>query len=117
MRPATKEERESVDRYIKSISHKTGIVCAAGNVDYEEDFEIDDIDFVAEHPKADMSKVNRIIVNGKVYLSVDKVLELIDELSDTKSLVKATPLGSYLHKTYARRMKEAVKKLKGGKQG
>ena len=39
----------------------------------------EEIDFVAEHPKADMSKVNTIIVNGKEYVSVDRVLEFIDE--------------------------------------
>ena len=47
------------------------------------------------------------------YVTVDKVLELIDELNDTKALVKATPPGSYLHKTYARRLKGAVKELAG----
>lgn len=47
---------------------------------------MDEIDFVAEHPKKDMSKVNRIIVNGKVYLAADKVLEIIDiETSDPSS--------------------------------
>ena len=45
---------------------------------------------------------------------LDKVLELIDELNDTKTLVKATLPGSYLHKTYARMLKRAVLTLKGG---
>lgn len=39
---------------------------------------IDEIYFTAEHRKADMSKVNRIIVNGKVYLAADELLENID---------------------------------------
>ena len=78
MRPATKEERESVDRYIKSISHKTGLVYAAGDIDYEKDFEIDEIDFIAEHPKADMSNVNKIRINGKVYLAVEDVMRIVE---------------------------------------
>ncbi len=40
---------------------------------------IDEIDFTAEHPKADMSKVDRAIINGKVYLAADRVLEIIDK--------------------------------------
>jgi hypothetical protein len=79
MRSATKEERESVDRYIKSIAHKTGIMYMTGDVDYKEDFGIDDIDFFGEHPKADTSNVNRIRINGKVYLAADSVLEIIDK--------------------------------------
>lgn len=51
--------------------------------------------------------------NGRVFVSVDKVLELIDELNDIKTLVKANPIGGYLHETYARRLKEAVKELTG----
>lgn len=38
----------------------------------------EEIDFNAEHPKADMSGVDRIIVNGKVYLAANKVSEIID---------------------------------------
>ena len=36
-----------------------------------------DFDFTAEHPKADMSKVDVIRVNGKEYLAADNVLEII----------------------------------------
>lgn len=39
--------------------------------------EVEEIDFIAEHQKADMSKVDRITINKKVYLSADKVLEII----------------------------------------
>lgn len=39
--------------------------------------KVEEIDFIAEHPKADMSKVNMIIVNGKEYVSIDRVLEII----------------------------------------
>lgn len=38
----------------------------------------EDFDFIAEHPKADMSKVDVIRVNDKEYLAADKVLEIID---------------------------------------
>lgn len=78
MRPATKEERESVDNYIKLIANKTGIVYTAGDVDYKEDINID---FFRERPKADMSNVNRVRINKKVYLSADKVLEILDEVA------------------------------------
>lgn len=40
----------------------------------------DDIGFIAKHPEADMSNVNRIIINGKVYLAADKILEIIHKL-------------------------------------
>lgn len=44
---------------------------------------MDDLGFVAEHPKADMSKVDVIRVNGKEYLAADKVLEIVEgEASD-----------------------------------
>ena len=39
---------------------------------------IDESDFIAEHPKADMSKVNMIRVNGKEYMSIDRVLKIIE---------------------------------------
>lgn len=41
--------------------------------------KVEEIDFIAEHPKADMSKVNTISVNGKEYVSIDRILEIIDE--------------------------------------
>lgn len=66
--------REKCDFYKK----RTGIMYTTGDVDYEEDFGIDDIDFFREHPKADMSNVDRIIINKKVYLSADRVFEIID---------------------------------------
>lgn len=56
-------------------------------------------------------------IGNRRFVSMDKVLETIDELNDTKALAKATPPGSYLHKTYARRLKGAVKALKGGESG
>lgn len=39
---------------------------------------MDDLGFVAEHPKKDMSDVNRIRVNGKLFVAIDRVLEIID---------------------------------------
>lgn len=45
-----------------------------------------DFDFIAEHPKADMSKVDVIRVNGKEYLAADKVLEIIGMIK------KGTPM-------------------------
>ena len=47
---------------------------------------VEEIDFVAEHPKADMSKVNTIIVNGKKYVSFDQTLEIIDKVSHKTSI-------------------------------
>lgn len=110
MRSATKEERESVDRYIKSISHKTGIEFAAGDDDYEEDF-----DFIAEHPKADMSKVNTIRVNGKEYVSIDYVLEIIDQL-ETKE-IRGTVDKEVGYQEAIDDFREAVKALVNDKTG
>lgn len=39
----------------------------------------EEICFIAEHPKADMSKVDVIRVNGKEYVSLERVIEIIDE--------------------------------------
>ena len=44
--------------------------------------KVEEIDFVAEHRKADMAKVNTIRVNGKKYVSIDRVLEIIDKLDN-----------------------------------
>lgn len=111
MRSATKEERESVDCYIKSISHKTGLMSVANGVDYKVDFKLDDLDFYVKHPKSDMSNVYKIRINGKVYLAADRVLEIID----TAQTYKMYPgqEDKYIDK---RVMREAVLALKGGEQ-
>lgn len=41
---------------------------------------MEDFDFTAEHPKADMSKVDVIRVNGKEYLAADKVMAIIEDV-------------------------------------
>ena len=114
MRPATKEERESVDRYIKSIAHRTGIVYMPDGVDYKEDFEIDDIDFFREHPKADMSKVDRIRINGKTYLAADKILEIISEAAEEFEQGYALDTSKYGFACAASLIREKVIALKGG---
>ena len=47
---------------------------------------------------------------------IDKVLEIVDELNNTKALVAKTPLGKYLHDTLANEIKTAVEELKGDEQ-
>ena len=47
----------------------------------------------------------------------DKVLEIIDELNDTKALASKTQLGKFLHDTLASEIKAAIMELKGGEQG
>lgn len=73
---------------------------------------IDEIDFVEEHKKADLSKINVVRVNGKVYLAADKVLEIID------GLVKKEIMGSIDNEIgYDEAIddfREAVEALKGG---
>lgn len=51
----------------------------ANGVDYKVGFELDDLDFYVKHPKADMSNVYKIRINGKVYLAADEVLEITDK--------------------------------------
>ena len=108
MRSVTKEERESVDRYITSILHKTGLMYVTDGVDYKVDFELNDLDFYVENPKADMSNVYKIRVNGKVYLAADRVLEIID----TAQTYKMYPgqEDTYIDK---RVLREAVEALRG----
>ena len=44
---------------------------------------IEEIDVVAPHRKADMSKVDTIRVNGKEFVAIDRVLEIVEgEASD-----------------------------------
>ena len=62
----------------------------------------DEIDFIAEHPKADMSEVNTIRVNGKVYLAADKIMESMTEAEN--------------HDQYFRYAYGEIEKLKGGEQ-
>lgn len=72
-----------------------------GDVDYKEDFTADDIDFCREHPKADMTN-NRIIINGKVYLAADKIMEIMTEAEN--------------HDQYFRYAYGEIEKLKEGEQ-
>lgn len=70
---------------------------------------IDEIDFVAEHPKADMSKVNKIIVNGKEYVAIDHVLEIIDEKVFTHEVI-------YFPLATTTFIRDAILALKKGEQ-
>ena len=46
-----------------------------------EEIDIEEIDIIAPHRKSDMSGIDRIIVNDKVFLAADKMLDIIiDEL-------------------------------------
>lgn len=48
---------------------------------------------------------------------LDRILEIIDELNDTKALADKTPLGHHIHKTLANEIKQAVLALReGGEQ-
>lgn len=61
----------SCDRDVCMTNDYNGISC--------DECECDtDFDFTADHPKMDMSNVNRIRVNDKVFLAADKVLDMID---------------------------------------
>lgn len=73
---------------------------------------IDEIDFIAEHREADMSNVNRIIINGKVYLAADKVLEIPDEVSHESSRGGVYWNSAQTVKVLRRR----IMALKGGEQ-
>ena len=44
------------------------------------------VDIFGERPKADMSKLNKIRVNGKEYVSIDLVLEIVDNTIRAASL-------------------------------
>lgn len=72
----------------------------------------DEIDFTTEHPKADMSGVDRIRVNGKVYLAADRVLEILDAEA-TK--IELGGYGKVHGKVYMEEVRAVVEALKGGK--
>lgn len=76
---------------------------------------IDEIDFVAEHKKADVSKVNRIRVNGKTYLSEDKVLEIVEQMKSENNENNGDPIRTLFEIEY-NDFRDRVLELKGGEQ-
>ncbi|MBR0090207.1 MAG: hypothetical protein IJP92_00695 [Lachnospiraceae bacterium] len=58
---------------------------------------IEEIDFTAEHPKADMSNVNMIRVNDKEYVAIDNVLNIIDGIKLTASDTDDVDRDTYIH--------------------
>lgn len=78
MRDATPEEREAVDKYIKSISKPTGV-----NVfDFYEDEEQEQIDFV--QPKKKIPCTIKVQADGE-YIPKQAVLENIDQWYEDKA--------------------------------
>ncbi len=73
---------------------------------------IDEIDFVEEHKKADLSEINVVRVNGKVYLAADKVLEIIDGLA--KKEIMGSIDNEVGYDEAIDDFREAVEALKGG---
>ena len=80
---------------------------------------IKEINFSTQHSEADMSKVDKIRVNGKEFVAIDHVLEVIDDIK-AKELRRLSPDPTrpegYIDRYYnlMKKYKEAILTLKEG---
>ena len=64
---------------------------------------VDEIDFIAEHPKMDMLSVDVFKVNGKKFVSIDRISKITDGVYED--------LDALSYKLF--RVLEEIEKLKG----